>query len=83
MRTNSYEQINELIKPLMDVMRDDYPNNAELVISADYATIRYTLNDMSFMRRDISLKVDASEAIDLLRTTIEEAFGCQRESNPE
>lgn len=83
MRTNSYEQINELIKPLMDVMRDDYPNNAELVISADYATIRYTLNDMSFMRRDISIEVDATKAMDLFKTLVEDAFSCKNEPDPE
>lgn len=83
MRTNSYEQINELIKPLMDVMRDDYPNNAELVISADYATIRYTLNDMSFMRRDISIEVDATKAMDVFKSMLEEAFGCKNEPDPE
>lgn len=83
MRTNSYEQINELIKPLMDVMRDDYPNNAELVISADYATIRYTLNDMSFMRRDISIEVDATKAMDVFKSMFEEAFGFKNEPDPE
>lgn len=83
MKTNSYEEINELIKPLMDVMRDDYPNNAELVITADYATIRYVLGDMSFMRRDIPLDVDTSKAMDLLKANIEEMFNCRMATNPE
>ncbi len=50
MRKYSHEQINELIQPLMDMMKEDYPNNAELIITPDFAMINYRLNDMTFER---------------------------------
>lgn len=50
MKKYSYEQINKLIQPLMDVMKEDYPNNAELIITPDFAMINYSLNDMTFVR---------------------------------
>lgn len=48
MRKYSHEEINKLIQPLMDMMKEDYPNNAELIITPDFAMINYRLNDMTF-----------------------------------
>ena len=50
MRKYSHKQINKLIQPLMDMMKEDYPNNAELIITPDFAMINYRLNDMTFAR---------------------------------
>ena len=50
MRKYSHKQINKLIQPLMDVMKEDYPNNAELIITPDFAMINYRVNDMTFAR---------------------------------
>jgi hypothetical protein len=52
MRKYSHEQINELIQPLMDMMKEDYPNNAELIITPDFAMINYRLNDMVFESKE-------------------------------
>lgn len=52
MRKYSHEQINKLVQPLMDMMKEDYPNNAELIITPDFAMINYRLNDMTFARED-------------------------------
>ena len=30
MRKYSHEEISKMIQPLMDMMKEDYPNNAEL-----------------------------------------------------
>lgn len=46
-----YEKINKLIQPLMDIMKEEYPNNAELIITPDFAMINYRLNDMTFQTR--------------------------------
>lgn len=48
MRKYSHNRIQELIQPLMDMMKEDYPNNAELIITPDFAMINYRLNDMVF-----------------------------------
>ena len=48
MRKYSHNRIQELIQPLMDMMKEDYPNNAELIITPDFAMINYLLNDMTF-----------------------------------
>ena len=50
MRKYSHEEINKLVQPLMDMMKEDYPNNAELIITPDFAMISYRLNDMTFAR---------------------------------
>lgn len=50
MRKYSHEEISKMIQPLMDMMKEDYPNNAELIITPDFAMINYRLNDMTFAR---------------------------------
>ena len=35
----------------MDIMKEEYPNNAELIITPDFAMINYRLNDMTFQTR--------------------------------
>ncbi len=52
MRKHSQEEINKLIQPLMDMMKEEYPNNAELIITPDFAMINYRLNDMTFEREN-------------------------------
>ena len=52
MRKYSREEINKMIQPLMDMMREDYPNNAELIITPDFAMINYRLNDMVFESKE-------------------------------
>ena len=57
MRKYSHEEINKMIQPLMDMMKEDYPNNAELIITPDFAMINYRLNDMTFARKSEPKKV--------------------------
>lgn len=52
MKAYNYQRISDLITPLMDMMREEYPNNAELIITSDFAKIQYTLTDMNFMRKN-------------------------------
>lgn len=47
MKSYNYQRISDLITPLMDMMREEYPKNAELVITSDFAKIQYTLTDMA------------------------------------
>ena len=52
MRKYSHEEISKMIQPLMDMMKEDYPNNAELIITPDFAMINYRLNDMVFESKE-------------------------------
>ena len=72
MKTYNYEQISKLIQPLMDLMKEEYPNNAELVINSEFAKIKYTLTDMSFMRKDVRLPL---EGMDKLAEALAKTFG--------
>ena len=52
MRKYSHEEINKMLQPLMDMMKEDYPNNAELIITPDFSMINYRLNDMVFESKE-------------------------------
>ena len=41
MRKYCYEQVDKLVQPLMDFMREEYPNNCKMVITADFSQIVY------------------------------------------
>ena len=41
MRKYCYEQVDKLVQPLMDFMREEYPNNCKMVITADFSKIVY------------------------------------------
>lgn len=48
MRRFSYEEIQERILPLFEVMSSDFPSDSQMVITSDYATIEYIHSDMVF-----------------------------------
>lgn len=58
MRKYSHGRIQELIQPLMDMMKEDYPNNAELIITPDFAMINYKHSDMIFQSKKDVPKMD-------------------------
>ena len=72
MKSYNYQRISDLITPLMDMMREEYPKNAELVITSDFAKIQYTLTDMNFMRKDATIP---PEAIDDMAKALGSALG--------
>ena len=41
MRKHCYEQVDKLVQPIMDFMREEYPNDCKMVISADFAHIEH------------------------------------------
>ncbi len=51
MRTYNYETISDMIQPLMEMMRNQHPVNAELVITPEYAEIRYIHTDLNFLSK--------------------------------
>lgn len=51
METYNWEKINELIQPIMKVMQKEYPHNAQLVITKNFAKIEYVHTDMNFVIR--------------------------------
>mgnify|MGYP003301793708 CR=1 FL=1 len=59
MKSYNYQRISDLITPLMDMMREEYPNNAELIITSDFAKIQYALTDMNFMRKNETIPPEA------------------------
>ena len=71
MKSYNYQRISDLITPLMDMMREEYPNNAELIITSDFAKIKYTLTDINFMRKNETIP---PEAIDDMAKALGNAF---------
>jgi hypothetical protein len=51
MRSYSWQKINEMVQPLMQMMEADYPIDAQLVITAGFAKIEFVHEDMNFMGR--------------------------------
>lgn len=49
MRKFTRTEIGARIKPLLEVMQSDYPNDARLVITSHSATIEYMHTDMVFL----------------------------------
>lgn len=49
----SYEEIDEHIQWLINFMRQEYPNDFELVIDSTYAKVRSTLETRNFLRADL------------------------------
>ena len=41
MRKYCYQQIDELVQPIMDFMRTEYPNDCKMIITADFAHITH------------------------------------------
>ena len=39
MRKHCYEQVDKLVQPIMDFMREEYPNDCKMVISADFYVV--------------------------------------------
>lgn len=72
LKSYNYQRISDLITPLMDMMREEYPNNAELVITSDFAKIQYTLTDMNFMRKGVTIP---PEDIDDMAKALGNALG--------
>ena len=70
MRKYSREKIQSLIQPLMDMMKEDYPNNAELIITPDFAMINYRLNDMVF---------ESKETEQAIKKPVENVWGQENE----
>lgn len=48
-----YEEIDEHIQWLINFMKEEYPNNYELVIDNNSGTIRSTLQAQMFLRNDL------------------------------
>lgn len=44
----TYEDIDALVQPLMEMMRHEHPNNCKLIITGDSAEIVYEHIDMVF-----------------------------------
>lgn len=50
-----YEEIDEHIQWLINFMKEEYPNNYELIIDNNSGTIRSTLQAQTFLRNDLRL----------------------------
>lgn len=63
----SYEEIDKHVQWLMNFMREEYPNDFELVIDKTYATVRSTIEARNFLRADLREPGG-------LKQTVEEVF---------
>ena len=52
MKEYNYQKINKLIRPLMEFMKTEYPNNYQLIIERDFACLNYNHTELTFMRKD-------------------------------
>lgn len=46
-----YEELDKHIQPLMKILQEEYPNGFTLTIEADFAFIRHTSTELSFMSK--------------------------------
>lgn len=49
----SYEEIDERIQWLINFMKEEYPNNYELIIDSNSGTIKSNLQAQMFLRKDL------------------------------
>lgn len=83
MKSYNYQRISDLITPLMDMMREEYPNNAELIITSDFAKIQYTLTDMNFMRKNETIPPEAIDDMAKALGNALKSFCGQENENPD
>lgn len=50
MKKYTYEKIDNMIKPLMEMMREEYPNGYRLVIEPEFAQIEHISSELTFMQ---------------------------------
>ncbi len=55
MKKYSYEQINEYVQWLMNMMDTEYPNNYELVIDRECAKIRSNQPELIFIKEGLKM----------------------------
>lgn len=53
MKKYSYETIDELVQPVMEMMREEFPNDCVLVIDAKSAQLEYRHGCMTFLNRPL------------------------------
>ncbi len=57
MKNYNHEKINELIQPLMDMMREEFPNGFKLIIGGNFAEIEYQHTEMMFEHKDVRKEI--------------------------
>ena len=50
---HSYQEVDEHIQQLMNFMKEEYPNDFELVLDSSFASIKSKLTTMTFLRADL------------------------------
>lgn len=41
MRKYNYEEIGKILQPVMDMMREEFPNDCKLIVGPDFSTIMF------------------------------------------
>ena len=52
MKNYDYEKIQKLVDPIIEMMKEEYPNNTKMVITSFGAEIIYEHNEMTFLNKD-------------------------------
>lgn len=47
----NYEELQTHIKFIMDFMKENYPTNFEMILNSEFATIRSTLQAITFINK--------------------------------
>ena len=68
-KSYNYQRIDEMVQPLIEMMRAEYPNDARLVIDSNSAQIQYVHTDMTFL--ETSLKPENAESEKLAKAVSE------------
>ena len=53
MRNYDYEKIDKLLQPLMEMMREEFPNDCKLIVEADFSQIVFEHTYLTFPSNDM------------------------------
>lgn len=56
MKKYDFQKIDKLLQPLMEMMREEFPNACKLIVQPDSAQIVFEHNYLTFLSNDIKIK---------------------------
>lgn len=69
---HSYQEVDEHIQWLMNFMKEEYPNDFELVLDSSFAAIKSKLTTLTFLREDIRTPACFTEKVPAIERIIED-----------
>ena len=53
MRKYDYEEIDKLLQPIMEMMREEFPNDCKLIVGADFSEIVFEHTYLTFQSEEM------------------------------